>query len=170
MSTNKKYRYYVTSFHNGFHVQTITNNDTGTDNLWIPKGRWREDQRGNWKRCKKGIIRDSYDDWEDYWNMQKIEWGPYNLWKCGYINEREETTRKSWEDEPYWWCRHGDWLPFWGESTILRAKLLKEIDNYWLKKRIEKQYNNFIILCQWNKCIPTEIIKLIMSNISKEDM
>jgi len=169
MSTRKKYRTYVVSFRHGFHVQTITNNDTGTDNLWIPKGRWIEDQRGNWQPLETGIIRYSYDDLEEYWNMQKIEWGPYNIWKCGYINERIETYKTEWEDRPYWWCRHGDWRPFWGQATILRTKLLKEIEHYWCMKRIEEQYKKAIILFQWNKSVPKDIIRLIMSNISKED-
>ena len=153
----------MVSFKHGFHLQHITDNDTGTDDLWKPRGKWREDRLGNWKRSIIGIIRDSYDDWEDYWDMSKKGWGAYHIWECGYINERISNIGESWNPPSYWWCRYGDWFPLWGPLTIRHAKLIKEIKHYWKKKKAEVQYKKAIILYQWNKDLPEDLISSIIS-------
>ena len=77
----------------------------------------------------------NYNDGPEKWEMYPITvlcQPPY--WKVGYINDRiKDQTAQRYPFLPlYWWCRNGDWLPYWGESTKKRAQLMKEIRAYWV--------------------------------------
>jgi len=84
------------------------------------------------------------------WNMKKIAVsGIDTFWEAGYIHR----GRLAYQQNPihtgfspsfyfertspptkYWWCRDGDWLPYWSNATIQRATLVKEIRAYWANK------------------------------------
>jgi len=62
---------------------------------------------------------------------------------------------------PYWWCRDGDWLPYWGKATEMRAQLMQELRAYWVNewfgKTIPKIKN---MLLETTKLIP-DIVEVI---------
>ena len=78
----------------------------------------------------------TYNDGPEKWEMYPICSSPQlaSYWKVGYINGRikDQTAQRYPFLSLYWWCRNGDWLPYWGESTKKRAQLMKEIRAYWV--------------------------------------
>ena len=90
------------------------------------------------------------NDTPDKWNMRRIATsGPNEFWEVGYIHR----GTLAYANDPshigftpsyfyarlspapsYWWCRDGDWLPFWGSATQHRADLGKELRAYWMNK------------------------------------
>tara|TARA_Y100000817_G_scaffold309385_1_gene298440 strand:- start:767 stop:1273 length:507 start_codon:yes stop_codon:yes gene_type:complete len=71
-----------------------------------------------------------------------------NFWQVGYIHRHTlfagSTNNQSLSfpfhfpltipSTKYWWCRQGNWLPFWGAATKQKSRLMKEIRHYWSSK------------------------------------
>ena len=96
--------------------------------------------------------RDSWpfkpSDRPEKWNMIHFN-SDEHFWKAGYIyrglaayqlnpdrigfTQDYYLTRKH-PPLKYWWCRDGDWLPFWGIATKQRSDLVKEIRSFWRNK------------------------------------
>ena len=84
------------------------------------------------------------------WNMKKIAVsGIDTFWEVGWVHRGQlayQTNQAHTGFTPayffprivpppkYWWCRDGDWLPYWGEETKKRQKLTKEIRAFWANK------------------------------------
>jgi len=99
---------------------------------------------------------------------------PESFWKIEYINNRNtfENPRSHPEElrwsqrhivglELYWWCRDGDWLPYWNKSTKQRALLMKEIRTYWLREWLGKTIPTIKnILLETTKLIPDIVNEL----------
>ena len=106
----------------------------------------------------------NYNDNPKKWEMIPMtDTTLFSYWKVGYINDRikDQTAQRYPFLALYWWCRGGDWLPYWGESTKKRAQLMKEIRAYWLNdwfgKTIPEIKN---ILLETNKLIPDIVNEL----------
>ena len=81
------------------------------------------------------------------WNMKKIASTGADAWEVGYIYRSQ---LQSYPDhrmpissyffpritppQKYWWCRNGNWMPYWGEETKKRQNLAKEIRAFWMNK------------------------------------
>ena len=84
------------------------------------------------------------------WNMRKVALSGMNIfWEVGYIHRGRLAYQTNSAHtgfcpsyfysrlippSDYWWCRDGDWMPFWGNLTKTRAALMTEIRGYWRKK------------------------------------
>ena len=84
------------------------------------------------------------------WNMKKIAVsGIDTFWEVGWVYRGKlayQTNPVHTGFSPsyffprimpptkYWWCRDGDWLPYWGEETKKRQQLIREIRAFWTNK------------------------------------
>ena len=122
-----------------------------------------------WSKKNMSNQLTTQNDCPKNWNMLRLECAQDRpWWKCGYINNRNVFSNPlsvaeqlRWDERhlvgitPYWWCRDGDWLPYWGKKTEMRAQLMKELRAYWVNewfgKTIPKIKN---ILLETTKLIP----------------
>lgn len=61
----------------------------------------------------------------------------------------------------YWWCRDGDWLPFWGYATQHRADLVKELRTYWMNKWFGKTVPEIKLVLRDATPLPDDVINII---------
>ena len=102
-----------------------------------------------------------YMDYTDNWNMRLAATsGGLRFFDGGYTTARLPETRHKLQG--YWWCRYGDWLPFWGTLIETKCALMEDIKCYWRKRFAKEQYNKAIILYQWNTQLPPEVINGIL--------
>ena len=102
-------------------------------------------------------------DCPDKWNMKRVldnagyAWSGRDIfWAVGYIHRGQLAYQRNpnrigitpsfylprTQPPPkYWWCRDGDWIPFWGVSTKQRCNLMKELRTFWIKKVMLKTTN-----------------------------
>ena len=105
----------------------------------------------------------NYNDDPKKWEMILMTVFSTSYWKVGYINDRikNQTAQHDSVLPLYWWCRNGDWLPYWGKSTKKRAQLMKEIRAYWVNdwfgKTIPEIKN---VLLETTKLIPDIVNEL----------
>ena len=90
------------------------------------------------------------NDHPNKWNMRKFAISTSHCWwDVGYIHRGRLAYQRNSANtgftpsyffprimppEQYWWCRDGDWIPFWGDSTKLRVELMKDLRTYWINK------------------------------------
>jgi len=120
MSTPHKYKRYVTSHYRGGCGNFAEIKFMGSDNP------------SKWNMKKKQVFGEMAD--AIFWEIGYIHRGQlayqtnprHTGFSPSYFLPRQNPPL------PYWWCRDGDWLPYWGEATEQRSKIMKEIRMYWL--------------------------------------
>jgi hypothetical protein len=118
MATSSQYAIFVVSKNTGFHIKKLWNNTIAENG--------KTDKIENWgmRPCiptPAGWLNDVL------------------YWTCGYIYHPDE----GWDNEQntkgkYWWCREKTWMPLWGDLTIQRATLMREIRAHWLDRWFSK--------------------------------
>lgn len=107
------------------------------------------------------------------WNMRRFAMsGTAVFWEVGYIHRGTLAYQSNPVDTspsfffprtspplPLWWCRDGDWLPFWGESTRLHAALTKEVRGYWINKWFGSQIPQIKQSIKESTNLPEDIIE-----------
>ena len=106
------------------------------------------------------------------WNMKKVATqGTNTFWEVGYHHRKHELALMGFSDtyffpsttppSKYWWCRDGDWLPYWGEETKKRMQLVKELRTYWMNKWFEKIIPEIKIAILTNTNLPEDIVEIL---------
>jgi len=170
MTTEDKYKKYITC---KYKIACCFDNEVRSDSIYFPSGWWCFNEQEKFIQTFHTTFgsfkRDCYQDCPENWNMHFLIKSDNLLWwDVGYINNRT-TDFKNLSGYPvpntYWWCRCHDWLPFWGELTKQKSRLIQDINLYWKKKYRENRFNLSIVLYQWDKHIDLDLIQHILMYI-----
>jgi hypothetical protein len=92
------------------------------------------------------------------WNMKVIRYNNYNKYMedyyigyCLYPYDNFQYLRYNLSKLSPW--VNNDWLPFWGDLTISKSKLMKEIKDYWKIKLLNQ--------LGMNECLKFKLLKKI---------
>ena len=110
-------------------------------------------------RVAQGVYDDGANNKSSYWNIGFVSDEHKELHTFPSIEGNFAwCTRPS----PYWFCRKRTWMPYWGEATKQRAKLVREIRAFWAKKWCEETVPGIKTALLEKTPIPKDIIDFVL--------
>ena len=95
-----------------------------------------------------------------------------SYWNIGFVSDEHKELHTfpsiegnfAWctRPSPYWFCRKRTWMPYWGEATKQRAKLVREIRAFWAKKWCEETVPGIKTALLEKTPIPKDIIDFVL--------
>jgi hypothetical protein len=83
-------------------------------------------------RVAEGVYDDGGDNKTSYWNIGFVSNENKELYPFPLIGGKNFAWCA--KPTPYWFCRTRTWMPYWGDATKQRAKLVEEVRAFWAEK------------------------------------
>ena len=103
------------------------------------------------------------DPWA--WHMKYIQLSSVDgLYLVGYIYATSAIYQMYHQQDKYWWCRHYQWRPFWGELTRNHALLIRDLRDYWFQRWLKEQEEKRKIILSASR-LPEVLVNEIVDSI-----